>query len=43
MYMEELTKYLRREAGEEESPQDTPVDGDIVDMADLGVKLEVVT
>lgn len=42
MYMDELTKHLRREAGEEESPQETPVSGDISDMVDLGVKVEKV-
>ena len=42
MYMEELTKHLRREAGEEDDPRDTPISGDITDSDDLGVKLEVV-
>ena len=41
MYMDELARYLRMQSGEED-PQDTPVDGDIADMSDLGVKLEVV-
>lgn len=41
MYMDELAKYLRRESGEE-NPQDTPVDGDITDMSDLGVTVEIV-
>lgn len=41
MYMEELSRYLRMKAGEE-TPQDTPVDGDIADLSDLGVKLETV-
>ena len=39
--MDELARYFRMQAGEEE-PQDVPVDGDIADMDDLGVKLEVV-
>jgi hypothetical protein len=41
MYMEELSKHLRRESGMEE-PGDTPVDGDIADMSDLGFKIEKV-
>lgn len=41
MYMEELSRYLRMQAGEE-TPQDIPVDGDIADTDDLGIKLEVV-
>ena len=41
MYMDELSRYLRIQSGEE-NPQDTPVDGDIADMGDLGVKVEVV-
>lgn len=39
--MDELAKYLRAEAGQE-TPQDTPVEGDITDMDDLGIKLEIV-
>lgn len=39
--MDELARYLRAQSGEE-SPQDTPVDGDIADMSDLGVKIEQV-
>lgn len=42
MYMDELSRYLRLQAGEER-PEDTPVDGDIADMGDLGVKVEKVT
>jgi hypothetical protein len=41
MYMEELSKHLRREAGMEE-PDDTPVDGDITDVGDLGFRIEKV-
>lgn len=41
MYMDELAKYLRAQSGEER-PEDTPVDGDIADMSDLGVKVEQV-
>lgn len=41
MYMDELAKHLRREAGVED-PQDTPVDGDISDMSDLGIAVEKV-
>ena len=41
MYMEELAKHLRREAGEE-APGDVPVSGDIADMDDLGVRVEKV-
>jgi hypothetical protein len=41
MYMDELAKHLRREAGQED-PQDTPIDGDIADMGDLGVTVEKV-
>lgn len=42
MYMEELAKHLRREAGEER-PEDTPISGDIADGDDdLGVKVEKV-
>lgn len=42
MYMEELAKYLRAQAGEER-PEDTPISGDISDMDDLGVQVEVVS
>ena len=38
MYMDELDRFQRMQAGEE-MPSDTPVDGDIAD-SDLGVKVE---
>jgi hypothetical protein len=41
MYMDELARYFRMQAGEER-PEDTPVDGDISDMGDLGVSIETV-
>jgi len=41
MYMEELARYLRMQAGEE-TPDDTPVSGDIADAEDLGVMVEKV-
>jgi len=41
MYMQELAAHLRREAGQE-VPEDTPVDGDIADMSDLGIAVEKV-
>lgn len=41
MYMEELARYLRMQAGEE-TPEDTPVSGDITEADDLGVKIEKV-
>jgi len=40
--MEELTKYLKREAGVED-PQDVPVEGDIADLDDLGFAIEKIT
>lgn len=39
MYMEELARYLRMQAGEER-PEDIPVSGDIADMSDLGITIE---
>lgn len=39
MYMEELNRYLRQQAGEER-PEDTPVSGDIAEASDLGIKVE---
>jgi len=43
MYMEELGRYLRIQAGEER-PEDTPISGDISDSGDddLGVRIEKV-
>ena len=44
MYMEELSRYLRIQAGEER-PEDTPISGDIGDEDrddDLGVRIEQV-
>lgn len=42
MYMEELSRYLRLQAGEER-PEDTPISGDITDGDDdLGVMIEKV-
>ncbi|HJS83273.1 MAG TPA: hypothetical protein VJ742_10615 [Nitrososphaera sp.] len=39
--MEELATYLRQKSGDVR-PEDTPVEGDISEMGDLGVRIEQV-